>query len=80
MTLQGEEGHGLESEITLYLLSDLPYNRLSIIQLFTSTHISLDCISGCQAGMVLNKHFIIKDSLCLITCNKKLLYGVRSNS
>ena len=55
------------------------YNRLSTVQSFTSTRISWYWVSGRQAGMALNKCFFIKDSLCLITCNKKLLCGVRSN-
>ena len=54
------------------------YNRLSIIQYFTSTCISLYWVSGHQPGMAPNKHIIIKDNLCLITCNKKLLNDVRS--
>ena len=54
---------------------------MPVVQSFTFTCISLYWVSGCQAGMVLNKHFFIKDSLCLITCNKKyfMLSGVIGN-
>ena len=55
------------------------HNTLSTIQSFTFTCISLYWVSGWQAGMVPNKRFFIKDNLCLITCNKKLLYGVWSD-
>ena len=70
-----EVGHlGLEQMLDL-----MHYNRLSIIESFTSRCIWLYCVTGCQAEMTPNKHFFIKDNLCLITCNKKSLYGVRSD-
>ena len=39
------------------------YNRLSTVQSFPSTHISLYWVSGHQAGMAPNKCFFIKDNL-----------------
>ena len=65
--------------ITVFWCSD--FNRLSIIQSFTSTHVSLYLVSGCQAGMAPKKISLLKTAFVLLhaTRNYFIVSGVIGN-